>query len=70
MSTFAEIIDAASSLSVDEQQALLEIIGRRLAEQNRSRIIRDTADGRAEFSRGNAVVSSVGQIMSDVIDEA
>jgi hypothetical protein len=70
MSTFAEIIDAASSLSVDEQQALLEIIGRRLAEQNRSRIIRDTADGRAEFSQGNAVVSSVGQIMSDLIDEA
>jgi hypothetical protein len=70
MSTFAEIIDAASSLSVDEQQALLEIIGRRLAEQNRSQIIRDIAAGRAEFSQGSTVPSSVGQIMSEVSGEA
>jgi hypothetical protein len=70
MSTFAEIIDAASSLSVDEQQALLEIIGRRLAEQNRSQIIRDVAAGRAEFAQGNAAPSTVGQVMSEVSGEA
>ena len=35
----------ASSLSADEQQALLEIIGRRLAERNRAQLVRDVQRG-------------------------
>ena len=70
MTTFSEILDAASSLSADEQQALLEIISRRLVDQNRARIVRDVQEARAEFADGRAITASVKEIMDEVKDEA
>jgi len=70
MTTFSEILDAASSLSADEQQALLDIIGRRLAEQNRAQIVRDVHEARAEFADGRAHLASVKEIMDEVNGEA
>jgi hypothetical protein len=70
MSTFSEIIDAASSLSADEQQALLEIIGRRLTERNRAQLARDVNEARADFADGRALPASVNEIMDEVKGEA
>jgi hypothetical protein len=70
MTTFSEILDAASSLSVDEQQTLLEIIGRRLAERNRAQLVRDVKEARAELADGCARSSSVQEIMDEVNGEA
>ena len=70
MTTFSEILDAASSLSADEQQALLEIISRRLAERNRAQIVHDVAEARAEFADGRARPATVKEIMDEVNGEA
>jgi hypothetical protein len=70
MTTFAEILDAASSLSADEQQALLEIMSRRIAERNRAGILRDVKAGREEIAVGSARPMSVSDIMNEVTGEA
>jgi hypothetical protein len=70
MTTFAEILDAASSLSADEQQALLEIMSRRIAERNRAGILRDVKSGREEIAVGSARPTSVSDIMNEVVGEA
>ena len=70
MTTFSEIVDAADSLSPDEQQVLLEILSRRLAARNRQQIVRDVEDGRHELASGAAHVASPDQIMDEVSGEA
>ncbi|HEY4232323.1 MAG TPA: hypothetical protein VGM76_02770 [Lacipirellulaceae bacterium] len=70
MTGFGEILDAADHLPVDEQQALVEILGRRIAERSRSQLVRDAQDGRAEFAAGQARTASVKEIMDEVAGEA
>jgi hypothetical protein len=43
MTPFAEILDAASALPLDDQNSLLEILQRRIAERNRQQLGRDVA---------------------------
>jgi hypothetical protein len=69
MTTFSEIIDAASALSPDEQETLLEIIGRRLTERNRAKLIRDVKEAQAEVMEGRARSASVQEIMDEVRGE-
>ena len=70
MTNFSEILDAADELSVDEQETLLEILQRRIAERNRARLVRDVAEARAEFANGQARPASVREIMDEVGGEA
>ena len=66
MTTFAEIVDAADQLSTDEQQTLVEILNRRLADRNRERLVRDVKEARDEFANGTAQPAPVKQIMDEV----
>lgn len=66
MPTFSDIVEAADSLSIDEQEALVEILRRRIANQNRAALVRDIAEARAEFEAGHAPVTTVRQIMDEV----
>jgi hypothetical protein len=59
MTDFGEILDAANHLPVDEQQALVEILGPRIAERNREQLVQDVNDARSEFASGNARTASV-----------
>ena len=66
MTTFSDVVDAADSLSVDEQETLVEILRRRIAKQNREALVRDVADARAEFKSSQPRTSSVSDIMNEV----
>jgi len=69
MTTFSEIVDAADNLSTDEQQVLLELLHRRIAERNRAELVLEVAESRAEFADGRAEPSSVKDIMDEVRGE-
>jgi hypothetical protein len=65
MPTFSDVVDAASDLSADEQEALLEILGRRLAERRRAQLVREVQEARTEFEAGHARKASVDEIMNE-----
>ena len=69
MSTFFEVLDAADELSLDEQETLVDILGRRIAERNRARLVRAVAEARAEFADGNARPATAREIMEEVSRE-
>lgn len=48
--TFREVLDAADQLTRDEQQEIVAILRRRMAEAGRQRIIEDIRDSRREFA--------------------
>jgi hypothetical protein len=70
MADFSDVVDAASGLSADEQETLLEILSRRLAERKRAQLVRDVKEARAEFADGRARPASVSEIMDEAGGEA
>ncbi len=70
MTTFSEIVDAADNLSVDEQESLVGILRRRIAERNRANLMRDVAEARAEHESGESRRAAAAEIMNDVRHES
>jgi len=66
MEAFSDVVDAVDSLSLDEQQALVEIMCRRIAEHRRMLLVQDVMEARSEFSQGNLRPEAVQEIMDDL----
>lgn len=66
--TFADVVDAADRLSPDEQLELISILKRRMVEAGRARILRDIAEGREEFARGECSAMTVDEIMREILE--
>ena len=67
---FQDVLDAASNLSLDEQQTLLSILQRRIAELERVRIAQDVAEARREFQGGSCEAMSLDDLMDEVDRES
>ena len=65
--TFAEIVDAAHELTLDEQETLLDILRRRIAERGRQRILQDAEEALREHERGETKVATPDEIMKDIL---
>lgn len=63
---FSDIVDAADNLTPAEQLALVEILQRRLAEQNREALLKDIADSRDAFAAGDGQAASASDIMDQL----
>lgn len=63
---FSDIVDAADNLSPEEQLALVEILQRRLVEQNRQDLLKDIEDSRAAFAAGEGKPASSKEIMDQI----
>lgn len=64
---FGEVLEAVDQLSVEDQEALAEILRHRLAEQGRKRVLTDVEEGRREFAAGNCRRVSVDELMNEVL---
>lgn len=64
---FSEVLEAVGQLSPDEQDTLIEILRRRLAEEGRKRVIRDIHEARQEFSSGSCKSVSVDELMGEIL---
>lgn len=70
MPTFADVVAAADKLSADEQESLVRILRRRIAERSRAQLAADVAEARAEFVRGGARPATVQQIVDEARRES
>ena len=70
MASFSDVVDATDGLSVDEQETLVQILRRRIAERNRAVLVRDVEEARAEFEADKAQAASVSDIMQEVRGES
>jgi len=68
MANFAEIVDAADELTLDEQESLIDILRRRVAQRNRARLVREVAEARNEHQSGRSVKATVADIMDEIRD--
>ena len=66
-SAFSEVLEAADRLSVDDQEALVAILHRRLALAGRRRITDDVKESRQEFSPGQCFPATPDELMREIL---
>jgi len=61
--SFAEILKAADKLSLEEQEALIDLLSRRAADRKRDLLCRDVRKARKEFKEGRVRPSTPDDIL-------
>lgn len=64
---FAEVLEAADHLSQDEQQELIAILNRRLAQAIRQRVATEIQEARQEFAEGRCLPASPDELMREIL---
>ena len=64
---FGEVLEAADSLSLDEQETLIDILQRRMIQQRRAELVQDIQSARKEFQSGHCQPATPSQIMKDIL---
>ncbi len=66
MTSFAQTLDVIESLRVEEQEHILEVLQRRLAERRRAELIATVKASRKEIAAGKGKPMSVAAIMRQI----
>jgi hypothetical protein len=66
MTTFAEVVERADSLSMDEREELIRILQGRLREARRQKLLQDVEESRKAIKSGATQRASVDEIMRSV----
>lgn len=64
---FGEVVEAAAQLSEDEQEELVEIVHRRLAERRRDEIAAEVSSARKEHEHGEARIATPDELMDEIL---
>jgi hypothetical protein len=64
---FAEAVQAATKLSLEEQETLVEILRRRMVEQRRAELAKDIQEAQQEFQSGGCQPVTPEQLMGEVL---
>ncbi len=64
---FGEVLEAIGQLTTEEQEALSEIVRKRLAERGRKRVVAEAHEARREFEAGNFRSGTVDELMDEIL---
>jgi hypothetical protein len=64
---FAEVLETADQLSPDEQEELIAILHRRLAQAARQRLASEIQEARQEFAEGRCSPASPDELMREIM---
>jgi hypothetical protein len=64
---FADVLEAAESLPVDEKEMLVDIMRHRLTDERRKILKAEIEDARRDFALGNIVPASIDEIMGEIL---
>ncbi len=65
--TFDEALAAVERLAPDDQETLIEIVRRRLAEQGRLRVVASVRQAREEFKNGECQATTPDELMREIL---
>ncbi|PZU97568.1 MAG: hypothetical protein DCF32_20350 [Leptolyngbya sp.] len=68
ISAFQKAIDAVESLSLQDQEAVLSLLQKRIADQRRQELSHSVAEVCQEFAQGNVQFGSVDDFMAGLDD--
>jgi hypothetical protein len=63
---FADALASVETLPVEDQAALVEVINKRIAAARRREIVREIAEARTDYRRGNIRRGSASDLMREL----
>ena len=63
MTKFAQVLDSADGLALEEQESLVEVLQHRLAEHRRAELVAAVKSARQEFKAGRCRPATPAQIV-------
>lgn len=67
MKTYGQVVDSIEALPEEQQESLLELIQRRLAERRREALAASVQEARKEFKTGKIRPATPAEIMRKVL---
>jgi hypothetical protein len=64
---FGEVLDAIDKLSQEEQETLLDIVQRRIAERGRKLLTAEIQEARQEFAAGRCQSTTADELMTEIL---
>jgi len=65
--TFAEILEAADQLTLEDQENLIDILQKRLRDSRKANLVKDVQEARKEFVEGKCQPVTPEQIMEEIL---
>jgi U3 small nucleolar ribonucleoprotein component len=65
--SFGEVLDTVEQLSLEDQEALADIIRRRIIERRRAELAKDIREAQEEFEAGNARPVTPDELMAEIL---
>ena len=63
---FADALASVETLTMEDQAALVEVVNKRIAVARRKEMVREIAEARAAYLRGNVKRGSASDLMRDL----
>jgi len=64
---FGEILETVDRLPLEEQEALIEILHRRVIERRRAELAKDIQEAQKEFKAGHARPMTPDELMAEIL---
>jgi len=68
-SKFNDVLEMIDSLTIEEQELLLDIEKKRLIEKKRKKLLEDIQEAKKDFAEGKYITGNVEDIMKAIEDE-
>lgn len=68
-SSFQELIESVESLSLDDQQMLLDIINMRIIERRRDKLVMDMEESLEAYRKGEVRIGTVDDLLRDLDED-
>lgn len=65
--TFADLLEAAEQLQLEEQENLIHILKNRLRDRKRAQLFKDVAEAQQEFAQGKCKPMTPEQIIEEIL---
>jgi hypothetical protein len=65
--SLAEVLEAVDQLSAEDQEALVDVVRRRMAERGRERVAAEIQESTSEFEQGGCRPVSVDELMDEIL---
>lgn len=67
-SSFNEVLEHVEAMSVEDQEALIDLVQRRLVERKRAEIAANIAKAQEEYQAGQVFRGTVDELIADLAD--
>ena len=67
MKSYGQVLDSIEALPEDQQESLLDIVRKRLAERRRAELVKSVGEARKEFKSGKLRPTTSSEIMRKIL---